>query len=74
MRSLTTIINKLKEKRMPFTKSYSYKPKRIKKAKIPVTVANITTEQLHTLRAELALLAEPWKKQGVRILVGKKVA
>ena len=59
---------------MPITKSYSYKPKRIKKAKIPVTVANITTAQLHTLRAELALLAEPWKKQGVRILVGKKVA
>ena len=71
---MTTIIKKLKEKRMPFTKSYSYKPKRIKKAKIPVTVANITTEQLHTLRAELALLAGPWKKQGVRILVGKKVA
>ena len=27
-----------------------------------------------TLRAELALLAGPWKKQGVRIIVGRKVA
>ena len=71
---MTTIIKKLKEKRMPFTRSYSYKPKRIKKAKIPVVVANVTNQQLDTLRAELALLAGPWKKQGVRIIVGRKVA
>jgi len=51
-----------------------YKSKRIKKAKIPVTVDNITKQQLDTLKLELQLLAEPWRKQGVTIKVGKKVA
>jgi hypothetical protein len=51
-----------------------YKSKRIKKAKIPVTVDNITKQQLDTLKLELQLLAEPWRKQGVTIKVGKKAA
>ena len=51
-----------------------YKSKKIKKAKIPVTVDNITKQQLDTLKLELQLLAKPWRKQGVRILVGKKAA
>tara|TARA_B100001121_G_scaffold54238_1_gene47765 strand:- start:7919 stop:8131 length:213 start_codon:yes stop_codon:yes gene_type:complete len=51
-----------------------YKSKRIKKAKIPVTVDNITKQQLETLKLELKLLADPWRKQGVTIRVGKKVA
>ena len=51
-----------------------YKSKKIKKAKIPVTVDNITKEQLTTLKLELRLLAEPWRKQGVTIRGGKKAA
>jgi hypothetical protein len=51
-----------------------YKSKKIKKAKIPVTVDNVTKEQLTTLKLELRLLAEPWRKQGVTIQVGKKAS
>ena len=51
-----------------------YNSKKIKKTKIPVTVDNITKEQLNTLKLELKLLAEPWRKQGVTIQVGKKAA
>ena len=50
------------------------KTKKIKKAKIPVTVDNVTKQQLETLKLELQLLAEPWRKQGVTIRVGKKAA
>ena len=53
---------------------HMYKSKKIKKAKIPVTVDNITKQQLETLKLELQLLAEPWKRQGVTIRVGKKAA
>ena len=58
---------------MPFSKRQSYRQKRIK-AKIPVTVNNITKQQLDTLKHELQLMADPWRKQGVVIQVGKKVA
>jgi len=51
-----------------------YKSKKIKRAKIPVIVDNISKQQLDTLKLELQLLAKPWRKQGVRILVGKKAA
>tara|TARA_A100000172_G_C2990601_1_gene92699 strand:+ start:395 stop:562 length:168 start_codon:yes stop_codon:yes gene_type:complete len=51
-----------------------YKPKLIKKTKIALHVGNVTKQQLETLKAELALLTGPWKRQGVRILVGRKVA
>ena len=40
-----------------------YKSKRIKKAKIPVTVDNITKQQLETLKLELKLLADPWRSK-----------
>ena len=51
-----------------------YKPKLIKKTKIALHVGNVTKQQLDTLKLELRLLAEPWRKQGVTIKVGKKVA
>ena len=66
-------VKKRKENIMPFSKRQSYRQKRIK-AKIPVTVNNITKQQLDTLKHELQLMADPWKKQGVVIQVGKKVA
>ena len=59
---------------MPFSKRQSHRQKRIKNAKIPVTVNNLTKQQLETLTYELQMMATPWKKQGVDIQVGKKVA
>jgi aryl carrier-like protein len=44
-----------------------YKGKKIKKSKIKLTVSNVTKLQLDTLRLELKLMSEPWRRQGVRI-------
>ena len=61
---------------MPFSKRQSHRQKRIKQTKIPVTVNNITKQQLDTLMHELQLVAGPWSKQGVSIRIGwwKKAA
>ena len=51
-----------------------YNPKIIKKTKIALQVDNVTRQQLDTLKAELALLAGPWRRHGVRIVVGNRKA
>ena len=65
---MSTMVER-KEKWMP---SVTYKPKKIKKTKIALHVGNVTKQQLDTLRAELALLAGPWRRHGVRIVVGNR--
>jgi len=48
-----------------------YKGKKIKKSNIKLTVNNVTKLQLDTLRLELKLMSEPWRRQGVRITVDR---
>ena len=54
---------------MPFSKRQSHRQKRIKQTKIPVTVNNITKQQLDTLMHELVLFLAPSFTGGLLVIL-----